>query len=256
MAFCESNRQIHLRCLEIYKAKQTDDNSWREILTPCRLRRIEKDLFKKFVLELSRKCRSFLRGFAVLKLIEFNSWEWMICPDKNHVSVSPTVNQFTVQIQELQDKVNSLNDSMDFHDLETASSSELSHVLSHLLICPSSFGKRCRDSGPQLDTRDSCGTRRKVLENPLTPDEPTSSSSRNVSVRSLTATHCEVGSLSAGSPVVSWGFWKEHSQLCKMYTEICQEVFNLESFLSYRRSLSSKLYGWPTEESGLGNCFR
>ena len=41
-----------------------------------------------------------------------------------------SVNQFTVQIQELQDKVNSLNDSRDFQDLETASSSELSHVLS------------------------------------------------------------------------------------------------------------------------------
>ena len=43
-----------------------------------------------------------------------------------------TVNQFTVQMQELQVKVNSLNDSSDFHDLETASSSESSHVLSHL----------------------------------------------------------------------------------------------------------------------------
>ena len=33
-----------------------------------------------------------------------------------------TVDQFTVQIQDVQDKVNSLNDSRDFHDSETASS--------------------------------------------------------------------------------------------------------------------------------------
>ena len=42
------------------------------------------------------------------------------------------VNQFTLQIQALQDKVNSLNDSSDFYDPETASSSGLSHVPSHL----------------------------------------------------------------------------------------------------------------------------
>ena len=39
-----------------------------------------------------------------------------------------TVNQLTVQIQELQDKVNSLNDSSDFHDLETANTSGFSHI--------------------------------------------------------------------------------------------------------------------------------
>ena len=39
-----------------------------------------------------------------------------------------TVNQLMVQIQELQDKVNSLNDSREFYDPETASSSGLSHV--------------------------------------------------------------------------------------------------------------------------------
>ena len=34
-----------------------------------------------------------------------------------------TVNQLVVQIQELQDKVNSLNDAKEFYDPETASSS-------------------------------------------------------------------------------------------------------------------------------------
>ena len=42
-----------------------------------------------------------------------------------------TVNQLAVQIQELQDEVNSLNDSIEIFDPEPASSSGLSHVPSH-----------------------------------------------------------------------------------------------------------------------------
>ena len=69
-----------------------------------------------------------------------------------------TVNQFTVQIQELQNKVGSLNDPRDFRDLETASSSGLSDVHHHPPSIPSSFGKPCRDPCPQPDTRNSLGT--------------------------------------------------------------------------------------------------
>ena len=54
----------------------------------------------------------------------------------------PTVHQLTVQIQELQDKVSSLNDMKDFFDPETASSSGLSHVPSHLVSVPSPRGMR------------------------------------------------------------------------------------------------------------------
>ena len=49
------------------------------------------------------------------------------------------MNQLTFQIQELQDKVNSLTDSSVFHAPETASSSGLSHVPSHHLIVVSLF---------------------------------------------------------------------------------------------------------------------
>ena len=91
-----------------------------------------------------------------------------------------TVRHFTVQIQDLQDKVNSVNDSSDFHDRETASSSGSSHVPSHPLIVPSSFGLPCRDSGPQLDTRNLRGTLGNVFENPPAPNEPTASCSGSV----------------------------------------------------------------------------
>ena len=60
-----------------------------------------------------------------------------------------TVNLLTVQIQELQDKVNSLNDSKGFSDPETASSSGLSHVPSQPMSIPSLRGTTSRDSGLQ-----------------------------------------------------------------------------------------------------------
>ena len=62
-----------------------------------------------------------------------------------------TVNQLTVQIQDLQDKVTSLNDSRDLHDPETVSSCGLSHVPSHPVIILSR-GMLSRDSCLQPDT--------------------------------------------------------------------------------------------------------
>ena len=64
-----------------------------------------------------------------------------------------SVNQLTVQIQELQDKVNALTANRD-----TASSSGLSHVLCQPMSIPSLRGMTCRDSCLQLGTRYSLGT--------------------------------------------------------------------------------------------------
>ena len=58
--------------------------------------------------------------------------------DESEKESQSTVNQLTVQIQELQDKANSLNDGRDFHDPETASSSGLSHVPGHPFHCSES----------------------------------------------------------------------------------------------------------------------
>ena len=58
-----------------------------------------------------------------------------------------TVNQLTVQIQELQDSVNSMNDARDFEDLET---------VSHPLVVPRFLGKPRRECGPQMNTRNLC----------------------------------------------------------------------------------------------------
>ena len=80
--------------------------------------------------------------------------------------------------------MNPLNDFKDFHDPETASSSKLTHVPSHLLIVPSIFGKCCCDSSSQSDTRNLCGMSRNVFVDPSAPDDSTVSSLRNVYVRS------------------------------------------------------------------------
>ena len=56
------------------------------------------------------------------------------------------VNQFMVQIQELQDKANFLTDAKEFDDLETASSSGLSHVPCQPMSIPSPREMMSRDS--------------------------------------------------------------------------------------------------------------
>ena len=101
-----------------------------------------------------------------------------------------TVNQLTVQIQELQDEVNSLNDSRHFHD-PTASSSGFSHVPSHPFMVPSSFGMPCLDSC-QPDFRNVFGTPGNVFDYPLAPNEPTASCSRNVSLRTCVSKHKKI----------------------------------------------------------------
>ena len=73
------------------------------------------------------------------------------------------VNQLMVQIQELQDKVNSLNDAKEFCDLETARSSGLSHVPSQPTSVPSPRRMMCRDSCLLPDTRNSLGTSEDVF---------------------------------------------------------------------------------------------
>ena len=101
-----------------------------------------------------------------------------------------TVNQLTVQIEELQGKVNSLNDSRDVHDPETASSSRLSHVTSH----PRSITSPLTMLRP--DTRSLYGSSGHVFEDLPAPNEPTAACSGNA--RSVADAHCEPVSLNKG----------------------------------------------------------
>ena len=106
------------------------------------------------------------------------------------------MNWLTVQIQELHDKVNSLNDSRDFHDPDTGSSSGLSHVPSHLVIVPSLCGILHWDSWLPLDTRNLYDASGNVFEDIFASNEPTAACFENA--RGLTDTHHEIVSLNTG----------------------------------------------------------
>ena len=100
-----------------------------------------------------------------------------------------TLYQLTVQIQELQDRANSLNESRGYHDPETARSSGLSHVPTHPMIVPSSSGNGAEILARSLIHGTHMVRRETLFENPSASDEPTASCSRNVYARRPTATH-------------------------------------------------------------------
>ena len=80
------------------------------------------------------------------------------------------VNQLTVQSQELQDKVKSLNDSREFDGPQTASSSGLSYVPSQPMSDPSPHGMLSCESYLQPDTRNLYPTSGNVFENLRAPN--------------------------------------------------------------------------------------
>ena len=76
-----------------------------------------------------------------------------------------SVKQLTIQIQKFQDNLNSLNDSRECNDRDTASNSGLSRVPSHPWSIPSPRGMLSRDSCLQPDTQDLSGRSGNVLGN-------------------------------------------------------------------------------------------
>ena len=76
-----------------------------------------------------------------------------------------TVDQLLSQIQELQDKLNALNDEKEFYELETACSFGMSHVPSQPSRTSSPRGVLCRDFGLPHHTWNSMGTSGNVFDN-------------------------------------------------------------------------------------------
>ena len=68
-----------------------------------------------------------------------------------------TVNELLSRIQDLEDKVNALNEEKEFYDPETASTSGMSHVPSQPSRIPSPRGMLRRDSGlPHFPRNSTC----------------------------------------------------------------------------------------------------
>ena len=84
------------------------------------------------------------------------------------------MSQLLTQIQDLQNKGNSLSDAREFYDPETARSSGASHVPGKPLTIPSPRTMPSRDSGLPHDTRNAMGASGNVFESLLARDGPSS----------------------------------------------------------------------------------
>ena len=77
-----------------------------------------------------------------------------------------TVQELTSQIQELQDRMNYMNDSSKIQDAESICTGKLSHVPSQLTIAPSLGGMLSRDPSLRPDTGNLLGTSGNVFDSP------------------------------------------------------------------------------------------
>ena len=148
--------QLHSQRIELYQANQLTDQTRREKSWFCD----ELEMRNKASQEdRARNCQES----EELRRISHTEAERARQLRSEELSAQKeqrksTVHQLMVQIQELQDRVNSLNDAKELCDPETASSSGLSHVPSQPMSIPSPGGTINRDSCLQPDTRKSLGT--------------------------------------------------------------------------------------------------
>ena len=77
-----------------------------------------------------------------------------------------TIQELISQIQELQERVNHLDDSREFQDVESICSGKLSHVPSQPAIVPSLGGMLSRDPSLRPDTWHLLGTSGNVFGSP------------------------------------------------------------------------------------------
>ena len=74
-----------------------------------------------------------------------------------------TIQQRTSHLQQMQEQMNSMNDSGDYQDVESNSSGRLSHVSSQFAMIPSSRAMLSRDKRVPLDTWNQSGLQENVL---------------------------------------------------------------------------------------------
>ena len=74
-----------------------------------------------------------------------------------------TIQKLTSEIREMQEQMNSMNDSGDFQDVESNYSGRLSYVSSQLVMIPSSRSMLSRDKRLPFDTWNSPGSQENVF---------------------------------------------------------------------------------------------
>ena len=89
-----------------------------------------------------------------------------------------TIHELTPQIQELQERVNLMNDSGEFQDVASACSEKLSHVPIQPAVVPSPRCMTSRDQSLRPDTWNLLGTSRNVFDSPPAPIDSSSTPCR------------------------------------------------------------------------------
>ena len=156
VALHETNQELEPQRLKLYQYNQLADQARREKIKLCGELEMKNRLFQEScarncqdIEELRRICCEETDGARQLRIDE------MFMQQKRNPAI---VSQLLTQIQDMQNKVNSLTDARDFYDPETASSSGASHVPSQPLTISSPRGMPCRDSGLAFDPRRTMGT--------------------------------------------------------------------------------------------------
>ena len=176
----ETNRQLESQRLELYQANQWADQAQREQI--CLFEELDIGMGNRIfqedhakdcqeIEELRRICCEEAEQARQIRIDELSLQQ-----ERNPSNVS----QLLTQIQDLQEKVNSLADAKDFYDPETASSSGVS--------IPSPRGMISRDSCLPHDTRNSIGTSGNVFKCLPARDGPSSSIFENS--RKLASSSC------------------------------------------------------------------
>ena len=126
------------------------------------------------------------------------------------VESKSTVNQLVVQIQELQDKVNSWNDTKEIWILKLRGALDYHHVPSQPMSITSPRGMISRDSCLQLVTRTSDGTSGHVFEGLLARGEPSSALFENS--KNLASSSCRLRLIDTGKIAEKRGIEKRTAE--------------------------------------------
>ena len=81
-----------------------------------------------------------------------------------------TIQMLTSQLQEIQDQMNSMNDSGEFQEVESNYSGRLSHVSSQPAMIPSTRSMLSRDKRLPLDTWNTYGLQENVFADTIAAD--------------------------------------------------------------------------------------
>ena len=80
--------------------------------------------------------------------------------------IRATIQEFTSQVQKLQERMDYINDSQEFQDIESIRSGKLSHVPRQPAVVPSPRAMSSRDQSLRPDTWNLSGTQGNVFGNP------------------------------------------------------------------------------------------